>query len=115
MFLRQRGAQGGISAGLWHVLSVFKKSREKDEKRIRRLKGWGGLSRGDWTILKKMGNPRGWEECMKLGYKGKTSFLLVFPLPGLELKDVLRQSAPSAMSAVFQETPPSSWTHRKRE
>lgn len=45
----------------------FKKRRERDEKIIRRLKGWEGLSRRDWTILKKMGKPRGWGECMELG------------------------------------------------
>lgn len=45
---------------------TFKKRRERDVKRIRRLKGWEGLSRGGWTILKKRWESLEGGGCMKL-------------------------------------------------
>lgn len=34
LFLRQRGAQGGISTGLWHALSLLRKRRQGDGKEL---------------------------------------------------------------------------------
>lgn len=77
---------------------AFKKRRERDEKRIRRLKGWEGLSRGGWTILKKRWESLEGGGCMKLNRPQRKGF---FPF-GISSARSGAQRCPQAVSPSWQ-------------